>query len=273
MAGERKTYTLRVFRYNPDTDQAPRYEVYEVPYEKGLTVLDALLRVKAEQDPTLSLRYSCRMGVCGSCGMFINGVPRLACQTQIAHLGTEVITVEPLPNYDVVRDVVPDLMPLLRKHETVKPYIIRDLGEEGVDPTREFHQTPQELQEYLEFSYCIRCGLCLAACPTVATDPEFLGPEPLMQAYRYSVDTRDMGFLERLEAVSGPHGCFRCHYAAACSEVCPKGADPALAIQLLKRQVSLTAFGFQPKKKVAQVVPQPPERRREGIPAPPPPTV
>lgn len=215
----------------------------------------------------MAFRASCRMGVYGSCGMFINGKPHLACHTQITELGPR-ITVAPLPNYDVIKDLVPDLRPLFAKHEAVKPHIIR---KDGVieDLSREFIQPAGEMDEYLQFAYCLKCGLCLSACPTVGTDREFNGPQALAQAYRYCADSRDDGFAERVKAISGAHGIWRCHLAGACSEACPKGVDPALAVQLLRKKVVLRAIGLARKKEAAPVAGPPAGELKERASPPP----
>lgn len=237
-----KEITFNVLRYNPETDDKPRMQEYKVPYTKGLTVLDGLLWIKEHLDPTLSWRSSCRMGVCGSCGMFINGLPRLACTNQVAHLGTDRIEVKPLPNYDIIRDLVPDLEGFFDKHRSAKPFIIRKEVEELNNPTGEFFQSPDELINYMQFAYCIKCGLCLSACPTVATDDKFMGPQALSQAWRYMADSRDEGAEER-QNVFSVHGAFNCHFAGACSDVCPKGVDPGFAIQQLKQDMFLKKLG------------------------------
>jgi succinate dehydrogenase / fumarate reductase iron-sulfur subunit len=248
--------TFRVRRFDPDVDSAPHWSEYRQHVHDGMTVLEALHQLKAEQEPTLSWRSSCRMGVCGSCGMFINDLPQLACQTQVLHLGTDVVTIAPLPNYDNVKDFVPDLAPLIEKHASVKHYIIY-LDQIEIDtPSGEFLQTPDQREEFSQFTHCIKCGLCLAACPTVATDPLFLGPQALAQAYRYTADNRDCGLKDRLEAIDILHGPYQCHLAGACSQACPKGVDPAFGIQLLKRALVLDNIGFGKKKSsVAKVMP------------------
>jgi len=263
--------TVRVFRFHPETSAPPRYQDYRVPAAPGMTVLDALVHIKERLDATLAYRSSCRMGICGSCGMFINGFPRLACQTQLHTLGS-LVQVEPLPNYPVVRDVVPDLEPMVRHHTSVRPFLIRKDGERE-PPTAEYLQTPEELEGYLQFAYCIKCGLCLAACPTVATDPDFTGPQALAQAYRYCADSRDDGLAARRAALDSLHGVWRCHLAGACTEACPKGVDPALAIQLLKRLAVATALGLGRRRLAPQAPPPVAVQRRPDIPAPPPPTV
>jgi succinate dehydrogenase / fumarate reductase iron-sulfur subunit len=248
--------TFRVRRYDPDIDPLPHFDEYRIFVHDGMTVLEALHEIKAHQEPTLAWRSSCRMGVCGSCGMFINHLPMLACQTQVLHLGTDVVTVAPLPNYENVKDLVPNLEPLIEKHAAIKPFIIFSNQEEIDEPTGEFLQTPAERESISLFTHCIKCGLCLAACPTVATDPLFLGPQALAQAYRYSADNRDCGLQDRLEAIDIFHGPYQCHLAGACSQACPKGVDPAFAIQLLKRTLVLDSIGFGKKKsKLAKVMP------------------
>jgi succinate dehydrogenase / fumarate reductase iron-sulfur subunit len=187
--------------------------------------------------------------------MFVNDAPVLACQTQVLHLGTDVVTVAPLPNYPNVKDLVPNLEPLIEKHAAIKPFIIHTNSEEMEEPTGEFIQSAEEREEFSQFTYCIKCGICLAACPTVATDPEFLGPQALAQAYRYTADNRDCGLDERIEAIDAFHGPYQCHMAGACSQACPKGVDPAFGIQLLKRRLVLDSLGFGKKKKTAEVRP------------------
>jgi succinate dehydrogenase / fumarate reductase iron-sulfur subunit len=229
--------TLKVFRQNPRRHAQPHFQTFQIPSEPGMTVLSALLYAKERLDHTIAIRYSCRMASCGSCGMKINGLPRLACYTQISELGDGPITVEPLEHYPLVRDLVTDFQDFFDKHRSIRPYIMRrDRSEQETSET-EYSQSPRELEDFLQFSYCIKCGLCNAACPTVASDPKFIGPQALGQAYRYVSDSRDEGAHERSSALDSAHGIWRCHFAGACSFVCPKGVDPALAIQRLRRLV------------------------------------
>jgi succinate dehydrogenase / fumarate reductase, iron-sulfur subunit len=246
-----KDITFKVLRYDPDKDQKPYSKEYTFILDRGMTVLDGLMRIKETQDSTLSYRKSCRMGICGSCGMYVNGKPVLACQTQISELDADVIEVKPLPNYPIIRDVVPDLAPLFEKHQSLKPHILRKETDEQNSPTAEYLQTPEELQRYLQFSYCIKCGCCISACPTSSTDPLYLGPQAMAQGYRYIVDTRDDGFDERAALIDSPHGVWRCHFPGACSEACPKGVDPAFAIQLLKREITTHTLGMRKKHTLA----------------------
>jgi succinate dehydrogenase / fumarate reductase, iron-sulfur subunit len=266
--------TFRIRRFDAVTDTAPHWEDYRLPLTSGMTVLEGLKTIKETLSPTLAWRSSCRMGVCGSCGMFINGRPRLACNTQIAELGAGIVTVAPLPNFDTIRDLVPDLVPMIDAHAATKPHIIRGDGAEQQQPTGEFWQSIHQLEEFLQFSYCIKCGCCMAACPTYATDPVYAGPMPLAQAHRYNADSRDGGFTERKEVLAGERGPWKCHFAGECSRVCPKGVDPARAIQLMKRELVLSYLHLW-KQPCPAAVAKPPAgiKRREGIPDAPPRTI
>ena len=230
---------FHVTRYNPERDRAPFVTTYEVSVHEGMTVLDGLHYIKDNLDSTLAWRYSCRMGICGSCGMLLNGRPGLACNTQILHIADANLTVGPLPNFEIIRDLVPALATMFDKHRIVKPYILRADEAEINDRGGEFYQSPEQLESYLQFTYCIKCGCCMAACPTLATDARYLGPMPLTASQRYNADTRDEGRRERTAVTGAPNGVFRCHYAGECSRACPKGVDPAKALQFLKRRLVL----------------------------------
>ncbi|MEM2720210.1 MAG: succinate dehydrogenase iron-sulfur subunit [Candidatus Caldarchaeum sp.] len=230
---------FKVLRYDPDKDGKKTYQTYTVHVRRGMTVLQGLLYIKEKIDQTLAIRFSCRMATCGSCGMTINGLPRLACYTLIEELKTRTVVVEPLRNFPLIRDLVVDFDEFFQKHRAVKPYLIRIDTYEQEKSNISYLQSDEELERYLQFAYCIKCGLCYAACPVVATDKLFLGPQALAQLYRYLADSRDEGGKERIDLVADGHSLLRCHFAASCSQVCPKGVDPALAIQLLRREVLL----------------------------------
>jgi succinate dehydrogenase / fumarate reductase, iron-sulfur subunit len=243
----RGSVVLRVYRSNKANGDLARFDRFDVPTQRWTTVLDALLYAKAYRDSSIGIRYSCRMASCGSCGMRINGRPRLACYTNISELESDVISCEPLSNFPLIRDLVTDFSQFFRHHKSVQPYIINqntDLRDSS--ELSEFIQGPRDVDEYLQFSYCIKCGLCYSACPTVATDMKFPGPQALAQAYRYSADTRDIGSREDLKTIDDKHGIWRCHFAGSCSNVCPKGVDPALGIQLLRGH--LMSFSKHGKK-------------------------
>ncbi|MDZ7363301.1 MAG: succinate dehydrogenase/fumarate reductase iron-sulfur subunit [candidate division KSB1 bacterium] len=243
----------KIFRY--DGRGRPRWETFEIPVARGMTVLDGLAHLKEHKDSTLAWRSSCRMGICGSCGMLINGRPKLACQTQILEIKAPLV-LEPLPNFSVIRDLVPDLIEMFEKHRRVKPWIIRRDSYELEKPANEYLQSAEEMEKYFQFSYCIKCGLCMSACPTLATDARYLGPQPLAQAFRYIADSRDEGFAERSRPVLSEGGPWRCHFAGECSQVCPKHVDPALAVQLMKREILLRTFRLKKSQPGAPIAPK-----------------
>jgi len=259
--------TFRIRRYDPATRQQPVWEDVTLPYTHGMTVLDGLRTIKETRSPALAWRSSCRMGVCGSCGMFINGHPRLACNTQITELGTSLVTVAPLPNFEIIRDLVPDLRPMFDAHAALMPHIIREDTAEMFEPTGEYFQTPHELEQFLQFTYCIKCGCCMAACPTVATDPAYSGPMPLAQSHRYNADSRDGGFNTRKQVLATEKGPWKCHYAGECSQACPKGVDPARAIQIMKRQLVFDYLRMYKQPCPSKIVAKPTEiKRRADVP-------
>ena len=229
MSDQKKTFV--VTRFDPDKDDAPRQDTYEVPVESHWKVLDALNYIKDEIDGTLSHRWSCRMAVCGSCGMMVNGAPSLTCKDALSNYGDRV-EVAPLANFPVVRDLVVDLEGFMDKLESVKPWILtakQRAVEEGT-----YRQSPQELEQFRHFSMCINCMLCYSACPVVANEPEFIGPAAIALGHRYNLDSRDEGNRLRNEIFRGEGTVFSCSYANECSEVCPKHVDPAAAVNQAK---------------------------------------
>ena len=228
-----KSALLRISRFNPEHDDSARFMEFNVQYEKWTTVLEAILDVKSHLDHSVAVRYSCRQATCGSCGMMINGKPRLACFTKISELNSNTITVEPMSNFPIIRDLAVKFERMFDSHQKIKPFLIRDDTELTTDE-REFLQSPEEVEQYIQFANCIKCGLCNSACPTMATDSSFVGPQALAQAYRYVADSRDKGKDSRLKIIDDSHGIWRCHFAGSCSQVCPKGVDPAMGIQLLR---------------------------------------
>jgi succinate dehydrogenase iron-sulfur subunit len=248
----REKVLLKVFRAGGRVRDFAHFDKFEVPVQRWTTVLDALLYAKSYQDSSIGIRYSCRMASCGSCGMKINGIPRLACYTKISELTGSTITCEPLINFPHIRDLVTDFSQFFKHHKEMQPYIHNKNAD--IKDTRklsEFKQSPEDVDKYLQFSNCIKCGLCYSACPTVATDTKFPGPQALSQVYRYYADTRDDAIKERLDIVDERHGIWRCHFAGSCSAVCPKGIDPALGIQLLRGHM----MGFSKnEKKIADLM-------------------
>lgn len=229
-----ETIKLEVFRYNPDTGEDPVFQIYEVPCKKDWVVLDALNYIKDEIDGTLTYRWSCRMGVCGSCGMMINGEPILTCATFLTNYLPGPIKIEPLDHFPVIKDLTIEMSDFVTKLKQVKPWIIR---EEELDVSEgEYIQTPAQLSEYKQYSMCINCMLCYAACPVYGLEPTFIGPAAIAMSQRYNYDSRDQGSDEREKIISHEDGIWQCTFVGECSAVCPKKVDPAEAIQRYKVQ-------------------------------------
>jgi fumarate reductase iron-sulfur subunit len=223
---------LQVSRYRPERETPPTLQEYDVPLRQEWSVLDGLNYIKDHLDSTLSYRWSCRMGVCGSCGMSVDGEPTLTCGAFLSDYTPGPIRVEPMNNFPVVRDLIVDISDFMEKLPQVKPWIIRDDEQPAED--REFLQTPQELDAYKQFSMCINCMLCYAACPIYGLDPDFIGPAAIALAERYDLDSRDRGARERLDVLIEHEGVWGCTFVGECTTVCPKHVDPAGAIQRYK---------------------------------------
>jgi fumarate reductase iron-sulfur subunit len=231
--------TLQVARYRPEEESAVTFQEYEVPCPREWVVLDGLNYVKDRLDGTLSYRWSCRMGICGSCGMTVNGEPKLTCATFLTDYAPGPVRVEPLQNFPVIRDLIVEIGDFMRKLASVKPWIIRKENDEKPLSTGAYRQTPQELEEYKQYSMCINCMLCYAACPIYGLDPKFIGPAAIALAQRYNLDGRDQGAPERLQILSEHEGIWGCTFVGECTKVCPKHVDPAGAIQRYKLDASV----------------------------------
>jgi fumarate reductase iron-sulfur subunit len=229
--------TLQITRYRPEVESEPTTQSYEVPCHEDWVVLDGLNYIKDQLDGTLSYRWSCRMGICGSCGMTVNGEPKLTCATFLTEYAPGPIRVDPLKNFPVVRDLVVEMGDFMRKLPMVKPWIVRK--DEKPLSEGEYRQTPEQLDEYKQFSMCINCMLCYAACPVYGLDPHFVGPAAIALAQRYNLDSRDQGARERLDLLSDHEGIWGCTFVGECTRVCPKHVDPAGAIQRYKLTAAL----------------------------------
>ena len=231
---------IEVLRYRPEQDQEPVWQNFNVPFTEDMSVLQGLQYIKDYLDGSLSFRWSCRMAICGSCGMMINGVPKLACKTFLREYHPGKLRVEALKHLPIERDLVVDASDFIRKLEGIKPYIIpaepRSL-EQG-----EYLQTPLQLEKYEQYSSCINCMLCYAACPQYGLDPTFTGPGILALLHRYNADSRDGARAERMELVNAEEGVWGCTLVGYCSEVCPKGVDPANAVNQNKINSTLDYF-------------------------------
>lgn len=229
---EQRQIQVEVLRYNPETDKEPHYQTYSVPCLNEWVVLDALNYIKENLDPTVSYRWSCHMAVCGSCGMMVNGEPKLACKAFIHEYGDQ-IKVEPLAHFPIERDLVTAVEDFITKFASVKPYLIPK-QDQALAKTGEYQQSPAELKKFKQYTLCINCMLCYAACPEYGLAPEFLGPAVISMAHRYNQDSRDGGRDERQEVIAADEGVWTCSFVGACSEVCPKHVDPAGALQQVK---------------------------------------
>jgi len=219
-----------VYRYNPETDEKPYMQDYEVDVTTEMKVLGALMQIK-EQDSTLSFRRSCGEGVCGSDGLNINGTNRLACITAIADLKPP-IEICPLPGMPVIRDLVVDLSQFYKQYRSVKPYLIAD----AEDTEIEHLQTPEQREKIDGLYECILCACCSTSCPSFWWNPDkFRGPAALLQAARFINDSRDNATNQRLTELEGPYRLFRCHTIMNCTNVCPKGLNPSKAIGDIKK--------------------------------------
>jgi succinate dehydrogenase / fumarate reductase iron-sulfur subunit len=223
-------HSFHIYRYDPDTDAAPRMQVYDIevdPHQRML--LDVLLQLKA-LDPGLSFRRSCREGVCGSDAMNINGRNGLACVTNMRSLPNKVV-LKPLPGMPVIRDLIVDLTGFFKQYHSIKPYLVND----DPPPERERLQTPAERDQLNELYECILCACCTSACPSYWWNPDkYVGPAGLLQAYRFLVDSRDQATSERLDDLEDPYRLFRCRSILNCTDVCPKGLRPADAISQIR---------------------------------------
>ncbi len=235
-----ESITLQIRRYRPEEEEEPVWQSFEVPRYDEWMVLDGLNYIKDYLDGSLSYRWACRMGVCGSCGMLVNGEPVLTCATYLSRLGRGPVRVEPLRGFPVIRDLVGDIRDFINKLQSVKPWIIRQ--EEKPLSEGEYLQTPEELAEYKQYSMCINCMLCYSACPIYALEPDFIGPAAIALAQRYNLDSRDQGSEERGDVLSQHEGIWSCTFVGECSVVCPKNVDPAGAIQRYKVKATTEWF-------------------------------
>ncbi|CAJ0996510.1 Fumarate reductase iron-sulfur subunit [Sodalis praecaptivus] len=219
--------TVQIQRYDPEKDRAPHWESYQVPWDEQTSLLDALGYIKDHLAADLTFRWSCRMAICGSCGMMVNDVPRLACKTFLRDF-QHGLRVRALANFPIERDLVVDMSTFMESLLAIQPWIIGNnrTPEQGANV-----QTPAQMAKYHQFAGCINCGLCYAACPQFGLNSEFIGPAAIILAHRYNLDSRDKGQHQRMAQLNGENGVWRCTFVGYCSEVCPKHVDPAAAIQ------------------------------------------
>ena len=233
--GASRAKSFKIYRYNPDSGKNPRYDTFEIDLDQcGPMVLDALFKIKNEIDPTLTFRRSCREGICGSCAMNMNGKNGLACTTSIEDLKGE-IRITPLPHMDVIKDLVPDFTHFYAQYASIRPW----LQTVSTTPSgKERLQSPEQREQLDGLYECILCACCSTSCPSYWWNSDkFLGPAILLQAYRWLADSRDEMTGERLDDLEDPFRLYRCHTIMNCAKTCPKGLNPAKAIQSIKRMM------------------------------------
>jgi succinate dehydrogenase / fumarate reductase iron-sulfur subunit len=234
--GAKRTRTFRVYRYDPETGDNPRFDTYKIDLDDcGPMVLDALFYIKNKIDPTLTFRRSCREGVCGSCAMNISGRNTLACTKGMDELPGGAITVAPLPHQPVIKDLVPDLTNFYAQYASIEPWLHTDTPAPG----GEWAQTPEDRAKLDGLYECILCACCSTSCPSYWWNAErYLGPAALLQAYRWISDSRDEATGDRLDELEDPFRLYRCHTIMNCAQVCPKGLNPAKAIAEIKKALA-----------------------------------
>jgi succinate dehydrogenase / fumarate reductase iron-sulfur subunit len=224
---------FKIFRFDPETDRRPHYQTYTVPTDPTDRILDCLNRIRWEQDGTLGYRMSCGHGVCGSDAMKINGRCALACQKLVKDYAGQEILLEPLPSFKVLKDLIVDLEPFFEKVRLLRPYLIA----QGAPPDKERPQSPEDSKKMEAAIRCILCACCTGACPVVNSNERFLGPAPLVWAFRFIFDSRDDQKLERLHQVDSPEGAWGCVNHFECTRVCPKDIPVTKSINTIKREI------------------------------------
>ncbi len=233
--GATRVKNFRIYRYDPDSGENPRWDTYQIDLDQcGPMVLDALLKIKNEIDPTLTFRRSCREGICGSCSMNIGGTNTLACIKAIDVFKGD-ITISPLPHMEVIKDLVPDLTHFYAQYASIKPWM---QTQTPAPPDRERLQSPEDRKKLDGLYECILCASCSTSCPSYWWNSDrYLGPAILLQAYRWVIDSRDEATGDRLDNLEDPFRLYRCHTIMNCTNTCPKGLNPAKAIAELKKKM------------------------------------
>ena len=237
---EARQIVIEVLRYQPERSAEPYLQSWPVAFTDDTSVLQALQGIKDSSDGSLTFRWSCRMAICGSCGMMIGGVPRLACRTFLRDFLPGPLRIEALAHFPIERDLVVDAQDFMTKLASIKPYLVPREPRALADG--EYRQTPEELGRFEQFSHCINCMLCYAACPQYGLDPGFLGPGVTALLHRYNADSRDAGRAERMPLIHADEGVWSCTAVGYCSEVCPKQVDPANAVNQNKTASAVAWF-------------------------------
>ncbi len=231
---------FRIQRFDPAADREPRDQDFEVELPPGITILKALNKIRAEQDPTLALRYSCGSAICGSCAVKVNGHARLACKTQVSDCADNgVLRVGPIGNLEVLRDLVVDIDPFLESLGRVKPYLV---AEDGAAPDHERHQSPEQFLKIDPSTTCILCAACYSDCNVLEVDHSFVGPASLAKAHRFIFDSRDTATFQRLGTISEQTGVWDCTHCGECSTRCPTETKPLERIEEIRTRAMADGF-------------------------------
>lgn len=225
--------TLKIYRYNPETDENPHYETFQVRAEPTDRILDLLEYIKGYHDGTLSFRRSCAHGICGSDAMRINGRNYLACKVLVKDLGTDHITIEPLLGLPVLKDLIVDMEPFFEHYRSMMPYLIND---EPV-PEKERLQSPAQRERFDDTTKCILCAACTTSCPSFWANGKYVGPAAIVAAHRFIYDSRDRAAAQRLEILNDQFGVYRCHTIFNCTEACPREIKITQAIGEVKKSI------------------------------------
>ncbi len=225
--------TIRVQRYNPDVDQKPHFQDFQIDVGPDTTILDALEEIKGEQDGTVTFRRSCRHAICGSCAMNVNGTNMLVCNQRVEEVmdGNNQVSIKPLPYLPVIKDMVVDRTSFWEQYMRVKPWLIPP---DNI-PEKEFRMSQEEVKALNDAEQCIMCGACYSACSVIGMNKTYIGPHALLKASLRVLDPRDSGTNERLLEISGNDGAYRCHTVFNCIDACPKGLNPTAAIETLRK--------------------------------------
>ncbi len=229
-----KKITLKLFRYNPETDKKPHYDTFKLEAEPTDRVLDLMEKVKGYEDGSLSFRRSCAHGVCGSCAMRINGQNKLACKTLVQDIKSNKIVVEPLLGMPVLKDMIVDMDPFFDSYKKVMPYFINN----DPPPSQERYQSIEDRERFDDTTKCILCGACTTSCPSFWANDEYIGPSAIVNAHRFIFDSRDQGAAERLQILNDQFGVYRCRTIFNCTLACPRDIQITKAIGEIKKVIA-----------------------------------
>lgn len=239
-----RTYRFEILRYDAREGGAPRFQTYELTPHKKLSVLEALLTIQNEQDPSLAFRYACRGAVCGSCAMSVNGKLNLACRVQLENLAAQRVVLEPLPRFEILKDLVVDMEPFWQRYQRVQPWLHAEIRD--AKATRMSEAARAKIDQYVN---CILCALCYAACPVLGSNEHFTGPAALAKLYRFLADSRESGRASTLEQENSQEGMWGCRTITRCIDACPKNVRPTDGISGVRRKLLIHKLGSWARRK------------------------